>query len=181
MNDIFLFTDSNNLRVLESDNNVSFFKKSTLLWLLNEKCKISNDRLQRYVHNQRRLDRLNAENVIQPITPAFNQKSFIAKDDHVIFRHGSNFILLEVLNFQYLFEKTLKKKRYSKSVCPTESEKPVGANGNCYLISNDLKLFHIKDSQYWDVKNYLCHTDKSYYNIKENTYSDKIFDYLKSI
>lgn len=165
------------MKVVDENNNISTFKKSTLCWLLSEKVRLSNDRLQRYVHDKQRKEK----NLCEKISnyPLIRKESFIKNGDFIVCKYGAYYLLMEVLNFQHMFQKTLKAKRYSKTICPLNTKSEIGVMGNTHLISDSFKLLWNPDSQYIHIKNYVCHVDKSLFKLDEKTISPTVLEYLK--
>lgn len=164
------------MKIIGDNNNISTFKKSTLCWLLNEKVRLPTDRLQRYIHDQRRKDAISNGNR-KVNAQSIRQEDAIKKGDFIILKCGNFKVLMEVLNFQY-FAKTLKARRYPKNVCSLNTQENIGVTGNTHLISETNKLFWNPDSQYLHINNYMCHVEKTLFDLGEKSISPILANYI---
>lgn len=136
-------------------------KKSTLCWLLNDKERLTSDRLKRYVYG----GTSDPNNCGLPSTPIYKQDYF-KKGDYIIVNMNGGFALGEILNFQRCNQKTLKSKRFSKRTCGSSTNE-IGLLANAwYLIDENGSLTKMISSDYIAADNYVYHVRPEFFNLE---------------
>lgn len=167
------------MQIIDDEGQVNKLNKSTLCWILQDKSRLTNDRLKRFIYGKSAAK----TSILQQIEAPISQNDFISKGDYVVLLDDSNFWLLQVLNFQILDQKTLKGKRYNKSICSlvSNNSEKVGFSGNLFLITSESKIIHKNISKYISVQNYVCHVKKNMFNLNTCEISPEILNYCESL
>jgi hypothetical protein len=160
-----IFVDTNYFEIIDDFGNVSRFKKSVLIWLLNEKVRVSPDRLKRYIYPSK--NSINSSLLQKP--------NFIKKGDFVVINDDNNFILGEALNFRNLDKDTQRERKFIGNVCPVLKNSNVGVLASTwYLITHDGDLLPFSSSNYFNIQNYQFHVSFDEIDLDEMKISDNL-------
>lgn len=155
-------------------------RKSSFCHLLNEKIRLTTDRLQRYIHGK--TPAKNGDMVkVEELSPSLFKKNNIKKGDFIIVCDDKNYLLVEVLKFQYLNKETFADKRFTKSTVNLEVDFDVGFLGNFYCIGKDAKLCPVITNSYFQTKSYVSHIKPNAFCLKSRMVSTDVTLYLNSL
>jgi hypothetical protein len=167
------------MNILDINGQISKFRKSTLCWLLNDKIRFTNDRLQRYVCG-------NNVSILQQKELDQNEKieykTFISKGDFIVVFIDFQFYLVLVLNFQIMNRKTLSKSRFKKNDCNLEEKKSaeIGVIGDFYKITAESNLIPENRNEYLSVQHYIFHVNKEFIDLNSFEISPMVWDHCNN-
>jgi hypothetical protein len=159
------------MNVKNSDGSISTMTKSSFTNLLNDKSRMTPDRLKRYIHGKSNNSDTNDDNTDNE---SLIKKKFLFIGDTIFLLNDDNIVLMQVLKFQHLNRDTFKGKRFSKKSCPLNIKADIGVTGNCHVLSKDGTLVPFMCQEYFEIKDYICH-----FNTKQhpsNSISKQIID-----
>lgn len=170
-----IFSENVSLKTVDTNGNIGFFKKSTLVWLLNDKQKLTNDRLKRYIYDQNQT----SSTIHLRDGPIYKEK-FIKRGDLIIMEYVNGFILGEVLNFQHMNEKTFKKKRYASNVCNVDASNVGVQATSWYLIKENQSLQKLVIFDYIKINDYIYHLNEDFIDLQNLQIFDEVIEKLYS-
>ncbi len=159
------------MKLQTADGSDSLFRKSTLVWLFNEKMRVSPDRLGRFIVDKQKSAPIANVPMSTDLRVPLYKMNALKKGDFIIMKEDDNLLLGEVLNFMFLGEPKLKDRRFNQNFCLISSKRNIGVSANWYLISDSKKLLKIGINQHLSFKNYCYHIHKIYFDLKNGTLS----------
>lgn len=163
------------LSYVDMNGNNCEMKKTTICWLLNQKERLTSDRLGRYAFNHQPKPSSNVTASCNENQQAIFHRDEICQGDFVIMNYNDN--IGEVLSFQHLHEVTLKRKRFLQKVCSI-STKDIGVLASkWYLVLENYSL-KVTDYDYLEIGNYPGHTSREQVNFESLLISDNFLENL---
>ncbi len=159
------------MKTIDENGSIKLFRKSTLCWILNEKKRLSTDRLLRYKFSE------GAPKKIKISDSAYDKKDHITSGDFVVLREQELYLLGEVLNFQYINETALRWKRFNRKYCSTKADN-VGILGNWFIIKPDGNLMPIIINDYLEIDKYLFNVSHDQFNLDNLWISSNVTEFL---
>lgn len=162
------------MKVVDANGINSLIPKSTLCWILNEKKKLTNDRTRRYIFDSPKFKDVTHEDV--PV----HKSDVLSRGDYIILKECEQYLLGEILNFQFLNEDSKKGKRIPTKFCKL-NDKNIGLLGSWCIVTTTGMLIPLAINELLNSSQYICHVNPKIFDISSKTISNKIIDFISEI